>query len=108
MAERPASFRSFFARLGRLTRNDQILYWMTGGEPLGVAQAIESVAYHGGRMPLLGGLGAAFTSAASIGVGASVGREGPDVHLGALHEADAVRAYNQALLNARAEEHGES
>lgn len=58
-------------------------YLMPGGKPQGVAQVIEAAAYHGGRMSLPGGLGAALASAASVGVGGSVGREGPVVHLGA-------------------------
>jgi chloride channel protein, CIC family len=51
--------------------------------PQGVAQVMEASALRQGRMSLNEGLGAAFVSAASIGCGASVGREGPIVHLGA-------------------------
>ncbi|MCE2509944.1 MAG: chloride channel protein [Alphaproteobacteria bacterium] len=69
--------------LGGLAIGLFVRYVLPGGRPLAVAQVIEAAAYHGGRMPFLAGLGAAFTSAASIGVGASVGREGPVVHLGA-------------------------
>ncbi len=58
-------------------------YVMPGGRPQGVAKVIEASALTGGRMPLGAGLGAALASAASLGVGASVGREGPAVHLGA-------------------------
>jgi CIC family chloride channel protein len=51
--------------------------------PHGVADVIESCAVHGGRMRLRDGLAQAVASAASIGAGASVGREGPVVHLSA-------------------------
>ncbi len=58
-------------------------YLMPGGRPQGVADVIEASALRVGRMSMRQGLGAAVISAASIGCGASVGREGPAVHLGA-------------------------
>jgi len=58
-------------------------YVMPGGRPQGVAHVIEASALRAGRMSGRQGLGAAVISAASIGCGASVGREGPAVHLGA-------------------------
>lgn len=60
-----------------------IHFFMPDRRPQGVAQVIESSALHGGRMSLTLGIKSAVVSAASIGVGASVGREGPIVHLGA-------------------------
>jgi CIC family chloride channel protein len=58
-------------------------YLMPGGQPQGVAQVIEAASLRGGRMTLKEGIGATVVSAASLGVGASAGREGPVVHLGA-------------------------
>lgn len=56
--------------------------------PQGVADVIEASALKGGRMSLTTGLRAAVISAISIGSGASVGREGPVVHLGAALAAN--------------------
>ena len=60
-----------------------VYYFMPGRRGRGVADVMESVALRSGAISLKAGLGAAAVSAASIGVGASVGREGPVVHLGA-------------------------
>ncbi len=58
-------------------------YLMPEGRPQGMADVIEASALRGGRMSALVALKAALINAASIGVGASVGREGPAVHFGA-------------------------
>lgn len=55
---------------------------LPGGRPQGVANVMEAAALQGGRMPLRAGFAAALASAVAIGTGASVGREGPAVHLG--------------------------
>jgi CIC family chloride channel protein len=58
--------------------------FLPSSRPQGVANVIEATALYGGRMSLNTGLKAAAASAVSIGCGASVGREGPVVHLGAV------------------------
>ena len=61
-----------------------ITYWlMPGRRPQGVANVIEASALRAGRMSFRQGIGAAVISILSIGSCASVGREGPAVHLGA-------------------------
>lgn len=58
-------------------------YIMPGRRPQGVADVMESRALLGCRIPAQVGLSSAFISALSLGTGASAGREGPMVHLGA-------------------------
>lgn len=49
----------------------------------GIADVQEACALHGGRMDARAGVLAALLAAVSLGGGASVGREGPAVHIGA-------------------------
>ena len=49
----------------------------------GIADVIEARALHGSNIPIRRGLVSAVISAVSLGAGASAGREGPAVHLGA-------------------------
>ena len=58
-------------------------YLMPGGAPQGVAHVMEATALRQGRISVRAGIGAAIVSALSLGSGASTGREGPVVHLGA-------------------------
>ncbi|MBB4287386.1 chloride channel protein [Roseospira goensis] len=53
------------------------------GRPENVSHVMEAAILRGGRMSLRRGLAAIVGSMLSLGVGASVGREGPAVHLGA-------------------------
>ncbi len=57
--------------------------WLAGGRGQGIPEVIEARAVAGGRISLRTGLAAAVVSAVSLGAGASAGREGPAVHLGA-------------------------
>jgi len=69
-------------------------YIMPGGRSQGVADVIEAGMYHDGRMSIRQGIGAAFVSALSIGSGASVGREGPLVHLGGSLAAVVIKRFH--------------
>lgn len=68
--------------LGGLLIGLFVHYWMPGRRARGIADVIEASALGDGRISAREGFGAAVVSTASISVGASVGREGPVVHLG--------------------------
>lgn len=69
--------------IGGLAVGLMVRYVMPGRVAQGPADVIEAVRAREGRMPLRRGLVSAAASVVSIGAGASVGRYGPAVHLGA-------------------------
>ena len=73
--------------LGGLMVGLLIHFYMPDRRPRGVPDVMEAAALHGGRMGFRTGMVAALASMVSIGCGASVGREGPVVHLGATLSA---------------------
>ncbi|UCH76039.1 MAG: chloride channel protein [Rhodospirillales bacterium] len=90
--------------LGGLAVGLIVAFVMPGRRPQGVADVMQACALRGGRMSLRGGLAAALVSAVSLGAGASTGREGPVVHLGASLSAFVAerlrlgRSLSQTLL----------
>ncbi len=70
--------------LGGLAVGLFLHFVMPGRRAHGVADVIEARALTGCRIPVKVGLGSALVSAVSLGAGASAGREGPVVHLGAM------------------------
>ena len=71
------------------------------GRPASVAEVIEASRLHGGKMPLRRGIVAAAVSAVSLGCGASSGREGPVVHLGATLAAQVSAWLNCSAIRGR-------
>jgi CIC family chloride channel protein len=69
--------------LGGLAIGLFVFYLMPERRAQGVADVIEAGARHGGRIDAATTIKAAALSLGSLGVGASVGREGPVIHLGA-------------------------
>ncbi|GHF21188.1 chloride channel protein [Kordiimonas sediminis] len=61
----------------------QLLRLLPENRPYSVADAIECAALRSGNMDVKSGVVSAFATVLSLGAGASAGREGPVVHLGA-------------------------
>lgn len=90
--------------LGGLIVGVFIYKTLPGHRPHGIPDVIESYIKHNAYIPLRTGIAAMIASAASVGCGASVGREGPAVHLGAslaswlTHKLDLPQHFARLIL----------
>lgn len=82
-AELPWYLILFGPAVGGLIVGFYLKRFMPDGRPVGVAQVMEASALKSGRMSFRDGLHGAVANATSLSFGASAGREGPVVHLGA-------------------------
>lgn len=71
-----------------------ITFIQPGRRAGGVADVIEARAHAGRGLPFWPGIGSAFITAISLGSGASAGREGPVVHLGATISTALCATFN--------------
>jgi len=78
-----------------------LYYLMPGKSPKGPADVIAACEVGGARMSLKEGVYAMVASAFSIGAGASVGREGPAVHMGGSFAAWFSEKLNLSRSNSR-------
>ncbi len=74
---------------------------MPGRRPSGIADVIKAAQADDGRMSVRGGVVGAALTALSIGCGASVGREGPAVHIGASLSAWVAQLLGMPARHAR-------
>lgn len=79
----------------------QRLRWLREPRAEGVADVIEARAVRVSALTFRGGMASALVSAASLGSGASAGREGPAVNLGATLAGHVARRLNLAPRDAR-------
>ncbi len=100
-AEQPAWRILLMPALGGLIVGLLVRYIVPGRRPQGVADVIEASALRGGRVSARAGLTAAIVTITSIGSGASVGREGPAVHLGAALASFIGRPFHLSRAQAR-------
>ncbi len=75
--------------------------WLKDGRGQSVAEVIEARAVGDGRISLRAGIAAAAVSVISLGAGASAGREGPAVHLGATIASFLDRHFNFSAKDRR-------
>ncbi|SCA57780.1 Cl-channel voltage-gated family protein [Candidatus Terasakiella magnetica] len=78
-----------------------LYYFMPGGKPKGPADVIAACEVGGGQMSLKEGVVALFASTFSLACGASVGREGPAVHMGATFASWASDKLQMSRSNTR-------
>ncbi len=78
---------------GGLVVGLMLKFIITNKRPEGVADVIEARALREGRIPLRQGLYSAILTIISLGSGASAGREGPVVHLGATIASGIARYF---------------
>ncbi len=76
-------------------------FYMPGGRPQGIPHVMAATAFDYRTLTAGRGVWAAVVSAFSIGVGASVGREGPAVHMGASFAAVLARTLRLPRNRAR-------